>query len=74
MTPVSDRIRRARREYAAWVTEDRMTRSSPAARAGLAIARAALAVAEGTSEVAIAQSRRCSWCGAPSKATECGNC
>jgi hypothetical protein len=71
---VPERIRRARREYAAWVTEDRMTRHSPAAREGLARARAALAAAEGVSEVAIAQSRRCAWCGAPSRATECGDC
>ena len=37
-------------------------------------ARARLATLEGVSDVEIAQSRRCNWCGAPSEGLECGAC
>jgi hypothetical protein len=70
---ISDELRKARRDYAAWHTADRLTKS-PADRHGLAEARARLATLEGVSEVEIAQSRRCNWCGAPSEGLECGAC
>ena len=66
-------LARARREYAAWVTENRMTKQgAPWVRLRLDEARENLAELEGITPADLAGQRRCDWCGAPSEQRECG--